>query len=138
MATPPYATLRDLSYGSWEFDVVAVLGHVLEELKPAALDLTFGVMTCGATPKRYVLDTKRGMVREISDKTRRRRAHPPANWLVVSDGDALEALLRGRVSPVTLIQHGDLRYIGSQSGFMSMWSMLAASSAGVARPCDER
>ena len=136
MAIPEYAKLRDLSYGSHEFKLAAVLGNVLNELKPEATDLTFGIMTCGETRKRYLLETKKGSFREISEKDIKKPA-PTRNWLIIGDEDALQDLLRGRVSPVTLIQQGSLRYVGSENCFTSIWSLLASSSGEVARPCDQ-
>jgi hypothetical protein len=137
MATREYAKLRDLSYGAGRFTLTAVLRNALKEIKPGAGDLTFGIMTCGEPRKRYVLRTKTGSLKEISEKDTSKRAAPTHNWLIVSDEGALEDLLRGRVSPVELMEEGNLRYAGSASCFTSLWSLLASPGAEAAGPCEE-
>ncbi len=128
--------LRDVTQRSRSFDLEKALRNVLSELKNADVQAQFGIVLCGEDRRSYVLDPSKKDCKRLSAKKSKKKSAITRNWVLVQDS-VVEDLLRGFVSPLTLLQRGELRFTGQESCFTQVLSALASTPQAVLRPCDE-
>lgn len=128
--------LRDITQGSRSFDLEKALGNILSELKNADVQARFGIVLCGKDRRSYVLDPSKKDCEKLSAKQNKKKSAITRNWVLVQDS-VVEDLLRGFVSPLTLLQRGELRFTGQESCFTQVLRTLGSTPQAVVRPCDE-